>query len=252
MRLKVEEAVRSITAILREWPSVDTVTMLLSGEDVYDAYFFVSLDVYSAGEIPDADERSELFAHTGAFESSSISRKDRFLLDDIPFRIEYKDIARFDFVLSGESESGVRDSGTYTFHRLLNSEVLYQRTDWIDRTRRRLAELPDSFWKRVRSSFESRMEHYLGDLSAAVVRDDRLFFVISSAGFIRSVCSTLFAVNKRFEPSARSLARAVLELPVLPEPFEGRFDSFLRDDADLTWERKREIAELIARSILAL
>ena len=86
MRLKVEESVRSITAILREWPSVDTVTMLLSGEDVYDAYFFVSLDVYSAGDIPDENARSKLFAHTGAFESSSISRKDRFLLDDIPFQ----------------------------------------------------------------------------------------------------------------------------------------------------------------------
>jgi hypothetical protein len=48
------------------------------------------------------------------------------------------------------------------------------------------------------------------------------------------------------------MAKEVLALPLLPEPFEGRFVSFLREDAELSLERKREIANLMAKSIINL
>ena len=64
--------------------------------------------------------------------------------------------------------------------------------------------------------------------------------------------SFLFAVNRTFEPSARLLVEKVLELPRLPDGFRGRFESMLRDDPELPRERKREIAELLVKSILPM
>ena len=41
----------------------------------------------------------QTFSNAGAFESSSATSKDRFLVDDTPIRVEYKDIARIDDIL---------------------------------------------------------------------------------------------------------------------------------------------------------
>jgi hypothetical protein len=118
--------------------------------------------------------------------------------------------------------------------------------------RKKLENLPPSFWNLLRYAFQARMEHYLSDLGAAVLRGDELFFLISTAGFVRSTCSVLFAVNRCFEPSPRLLAGQVKGLPVLPDTFEGRFDSILRSGSDLSPAKKREIAELLAKNILNL
>ena len=255
MKRKIEHAVEEIIARISEWESVDTITVVESGEDLYDPYFFISFDVFLVGAIPDEDARRAVFSEGVAFEALQNNRKDRFLLDDIPFRIEYKDVSRFTDIVHGAkaSESLQRDAGTYVFYRLRYARVVYQQSDWLDQVRSDLDSLDDQFWEALRASLQASMEHSLGDLSAATVRDDALFFLVSAAGFIRSLCSVLFAVNKRFEPSGRALLDAVRELPILPDPFLGRFESFLQsDNASMPPERKREIAELMARSVLSL
>lgn len=255
MKRKIEQSVDAIIARISSWEFVDTITVVESGEDLYDPYFFISFDVFLTGPVPDEETRREVFSDTIAFEALQNNRKDRFLLDDIPFRIEYKDVSRFSDIVHGAkaSESLQRDAGTYVFFRLRHARVVFQRSDWLDQVRADLDSLDDQFWVTLRASLQASMEHSLGDLSAATVRNDPLFFLVSAAGFIRSLCSVLFAVNKRFEPSGRALLDEVRELPILPDPFVGRLESFLQsDNASMPPARKREIAELMARSVIAL
>jgi hypothetical protein len=255
MKRKVEIIAERITEAVKDWPSVDTIALGEPiGDDMYDPYFFMSIDVYHTGTVPPVEKRMEYFSFGGAFESAQANKKDRFIAQDIAVRIEYKELDRVEELIEGREGllASLRDSGTYGFYRLLNSEIMFNRTDWIFRMRGALQNMPQSFWNLLRYSFQARMEHYLSDLGAAAVRNDPLFYLVSASGFIRSVCSVLFAINRQYEPSVRLLSEQVKTLPVLPEPFLGRYESFLRNDPDLLPDRKREIAELLAKSIINL
>ena len=47
MQRKVRAIVDEIVSIIREWDSVDTVALAEFAEaEVYDPYFFISLDIY--------------------------------------------------------------------------------------------------------------------------------------------------------------------------------------------------------------
>jgi hypothetical protein len=59
-------------------------------------------------------------------------------------------------------------------------------------------------------------------------------------------------LNRTFEPSDRLIAERVQELPNLPDGFGGRFESMLRDNPELSQERKLEVAELLVKSILPM
>lgn len=252
MKRKVDGISNDLAARLAALPGVDCIVLAETvGDDLVDPYFFFSLDVYYRGALPDEEERRKLFSDAGAFESSSYAAKDRFLIDDLPVRVEYKDIARVDTIL-GRIERNLwvfRQTGTYMFYRLENGTILTAQTEWIKKTRETLKKLPESFFDLLAASSRATMEHYLSDYAAAVVRQDQLFSLVSAAGFIKSCCSTLFVINRRFEPSGRLLTERVTALPLLPEHFKARFESFLSDDPDFTPARKREIAEHIAASI---
>ncbi|MFN2311680.1 MAG: hypothetical protein ABR590_06450 [Spirochaetia bacterium] len=254
MTPRVRRTVDDVARILSTWDCIDTIAILESGEDFYDPYFFVSLDVFYKGQLPTLDERREALENAGAFESQEVHLKDRFLMDGIPVRLEYKDIDRYAELVSAafEPRGAQRDTGTYVFYRLQQCQVLFSKSDWLEQVRDRLGELSNEFWERVRSAAQSRMEHYLSDLHAAAVRDENLFYLVSCAGFIRNYCSLLFAANKRFEPSARLMEQQVLELTNKPDAFGGRFDSFLRRDPRFTPMRTYELAELMAKAAMAL
>jgi hypothetical protein len=104
----------------------------------------------------------------------------------------------------------------------------------------------------MRDANQSKMEHYLSDLGAALIQGDNFHYLISSSGFIKSACLTLFCINRRFEPSHRAYDRQVRGLGILPESFLARFEAFLGNDMDLTMERKYSLAQLMARGIIAL
>ena len=253
MKGKPKLIAEKIAGIVKEWPCVDSVLAgPLISEDFFDPYYFLSLDVYISGALPDVEERKKYFGFGVAFESSQSKGKDRLLVDEIPVRIEYKTVSRISDLIDGKEGflATMRDSGTFVFYRISASGILYSRSDWIERMRAKLSNMPEPFWNTLRQSFQSRMEHSLSDLGASSMRDDGLFFSISFATFLQSVCSVLFAINKRFEPSFRLLSEEVRDLPVLPESFAGRFESLVR--SDFTPSRKYEIAQLLARSILSL
>jgi hypothetical protein len=226
----------------------------LIAEEFYDPYYFLSLDVYISGLLPETEERGKSLSFGMAFESSQPKGKDRFIVDDMPVRIEYKTVERISDLVDGKEGflSTMRGAGTYVFYRLVYCDVLYDRSGWIARIREKLKGMPQPFWGVLRTFFQSRMEHCLSDLGAAAIRSDELFFVISLGNFLQSVCSVLFAVNCRFEPSFRLFSEQVRALPVLPEAFTGRFDTLLRVDSDFSPARKYEIAEQLAKSVLSL
>lgn len=255
MKKKVERIAADLASRFEKWQNIEAITLADSADnEIYDPYFFLSMDVYYSGAVPEPEVRRKLFPDGAAFESSNINEKDRFLLEDFPIRIEYKDKDYVESVLSQGTEylRTFRRRGTYGLYRLKHGHVLVENSNWIERVREKLKKIPHSFWELLLESFQATMEHYLGDLIAAEIRDDHYFFLVSSAGFIRSLCSILFILNKEFEPSGRKTREMVLSLKRKPENFHGRFESFLRQDAEFTPAKKRELAELMAKSVISM
>jgi hypothetical protein len=175
-------------------------------------------------------------------------------VEDLPVRIEY---IRKEIVTSRiEGKEGLysflRENGTYPFYRILHSRVLFSRSAWFEQIRSQLEAMPTSFFSSIRAFFLSRLEHHLNDLEAASLREDLLLFLAASGNFVRALCSTVFAINKTFEPSLRILQQEVWNLPTLPESFHARLENFLRIDPELSMQRKTEIAGLLVKSLLHL
>ena len=255
MRQKVERISTDLLGRLQGWDVVDCVLMADTVDsDEHDPYFMMSLDVYYRGRLPDVEERQREFSDAGAFESSSVAAKDRFLVADLPVRIEYKDMSRIDEILQRTKENMwvFRQTGTYMFYRLETGRILHAKSGWIERVRGDLVALPEGFWTLMIQASRATMEHYLSDLASAVMREDSLFYLISTAGYLKSFLSLLFVINRRFEPSGRRLYEMVWDLPEIPENFKGRFESLLRESPQFPPTRKMEIAELMARSILRM
>ena len=253
MRRRVEKIAEDLSSRLAAWTGVDTITLAEFAEmDPTDPYFFMSFDVFYRGTLPDIDSRMKTFSDAGAFESSSVSSKDRFIIDSVPVRVEYKDINKIESDMKHAEERLwiFRKTGTYLYYRIANYKVLKSASGWIESMRARLSSLPDDFWSALAESSFASAEHSLSDLQASVIRDDRLFYLISLAGFIKNLCSIMFVLNRSFEPSGRDLYKRVLELPDLPENFRGRFYSIVHESDEFPPSRKQELAELLVRSIL--
>ena len=255
MQRKVRAIIEEIVQIIQKWETIDTAALAEFAEtEVYDPYFFISLDIYHDGEIPPFEARKKVFRDAAVFESSKARQKDRFLWEGLPVRLEYKEKAYVEDIIVnyGIYEAFYRRIGTYPFYRLNTSDVVFNRTDWMESIRSSLEELPVEFWTFLADVGQKTIEHSLADLQAAALAGDEYFFIQSLAGFLTSVSRLLFAVNRRFEPSGRTMGKAVSELGILPENFRGRYSSLLRQDSGLDLQRKAEVAELLTRSLLPL
>ena len=259
MRYKTKLLVDRFASIISQWPGVECISLNEAAlPDTLDPYFALILDIYYRDSIPDAAERQKLYgADLEAFETSAQESKDRFLIGNIPIRLEYKSVNIIDELVTiadtkFESIWFIKDSGTYSFYRLSTGEIIFSRKDWILDIRRRLENLSVEFWQIMRNAHESKMEHFLSDLGAASMQRDDFFYLISAAGFIKNACLTLFCINRRFEPSHRAYFKQVKGLKKLPDAFPTYFETFLRPDPEMTMERKFSLAQLIARGIVAL
>lgn len=265
MKRKVERLASSITEAVSTWDSVECVTLGEHAEsDILDPYFALVIDVYLRGSPPTAEERQAAFAESlgqpGAFESAVSRSKDRFFIDEIPVRVEYKNVDMLDDAIArskgpdAEFVWVLKNSGTYMFYRLQYSKVLYKKSDWIDGARREIAELSPGFWEGLREACQSKMEHYLSDLGAASCSDDGYFYSVSLAGFVRYTAASLFMANKRLEPSHRDISEKLRSLPSLPPDFLERWDGLikpgLQPGIDQNAMRTYKLAELIALSVI--
>jgi hypothetical protein len=216
------------------------------------------LDVFCSGSIPNNDERCRLYGDdVAAFESSGQNAKDRFLIGDIPVRLEYKKTEKIEELVNiacadCDSLWLIKDSGTYGFYRLANCEIIYSRTDWIHNIRERLTKIGDKFWVEMRNTVQSKMEHFLSDLGAACFQGDKFHYLIASAGFIKTACLSLFCINKKFEPSHRAYFKQVSKLPILPNSFSAEFQTFLDNTTSTDLDSRFYVAKLIAQKIVLL
>ena len=259
MKYKTRVLVERFTGILSQWQGVECVTLNEAAlADVLDPYFALILDVFFSAPIPGKDERCQVYGgDVVAFESSGQNEKDRFLIGDIPVRLEYKFTGKVEELVSIadtklDSLWMIKDSGTYGFYRLMNGEILFSRSRWIQDIRKRLGNIGDTFWLEMRGAVQSKMEHFLSDLGAAAFQGDEFHYLLASAGFIKTACLALFCINRRFEPSHRAYYKQTLELPLLPDSFSAKLENFLNNDPGTSMERRFSLATLIARGIVAL
>jgi len=256
MKVKIENAAERIGGICSSWKAVEAVCLAeMSGEDVLDPYFSLSFDIFHGAALPGLEERRLAFEGVGgAFESSLVQAKDRFLLDGLPVRLEYKPLAAVELFVDGSlaGRASLLAAGTYPLYRLGHGKILFDRSGMLAAVRARCSALPKGSWEALREHAVARMEHCLADLAAAARRDDPYFSLESTAGFARQVIALLFVINRVFEPSHRSIEARLSELPKLPDDFAGRWESFLRSDLGISREQRYEIASLIAKSILSL
>lgn len=255
MKVKVETVATRIKNICSGWNSVEAVSLAeMSGEDVLDPYFSLSFDIFHSEGLPGADERRVCFEGAGGFESSLVQTKDRFLIEGLPVRLEYKPIAAVARLLEDEpaGRAALLAGGTYPLHRLFRGRVFFDRSGRLESLRARGESLPDASWQALRDLAAARMEHSLADLAAAARRDDHYFFLESMAGFARETLAFLFVINRSFEPSHRAIELKLRDLPRLPDDFAGRWESFLRTELGISREQRYEVARLIAKSVLSL
>ncbi len=254
MRLKAHRSVAALQQVLEGWSEVIAVGLHSPGEDVYDPYFSLNLDVYTRAPVRDTQARIRAFGDVGAFESSSLTRKDRFLMGEVPVRVEYKHTARFEELVEAatQGECLLRDGGSYSFYRVANAEALISRDGWLEALQERLVELPARFWAELRRSQEATAEHLYADLSAAAMRGDEFFFAMSSGRFLAEVCGVLFTINERFEPSPRTLFGDTLALPTIPESFASNVENFVNIDRPLSMSQRQELAEIMITGVLSL
>jgi hypothetical protein len=257
MQRKVQAISQQLAGVLTAWPEVEAVVLGETAESgVLDPYFAIALDVYHRGELPAGTERRVRFGSPAVFETvpEQPSLQDRFLLSELPVRVRYQEAGRFEELLERiESRQWVfHDSSPGLFHRLAQGQALYVRSPWLEECRRRMLSLPDHYWGVVLEGSQRAFSYALTDLKASALRDDGLFFIIALARFVRALVSFLFALNRRFEPGLRQLSGQLARLERIPDGFAGRFESLLREEPELDRERKCEIADLLARSALAM
>jgi hypothetical protein len=257
MKYEVKRLADRFTKLLSSWDCVECVSLNEAAlPTTLDPYFALIIDVFCNGTIPEAFGRETQYGvDISAFESSG--NKDRFLAGKLPVRIEFKSTKNIDDIVSIAVEGNgrlwlIKDTGTYGFYRLCNGYILFSRTGWIDTIRERLSNPSEEFWTVMRQANQSKMEHFLSDLGAALINGDDFFYLMSEAGFIKTACLTLFCINRRFEPSHRAYYKQVTGLPVKNDAFCAQLETILRNEQDITMERRYALAQLIARGIIKL
>jgi hypothetical protein len=255
LQRKVERIARGLSQTISSWPGTEAIVLgQASEEEVLDPYFTIALEVYRREPLPTEAQRRRLLGNPPSFDSVTAFSEDRFLSEELPVKIRYQETARFDQLVERIDRRlwVFHDAGTYLLYRVLQGKALFQRSSWLDELRGRLGELPEHFWRTIIDGARPAVAYYLNDLRAAVSRGGSLFYLFSLSHFLSSLCSFLFAVNRTFEPSSRVMEERVKKLALLPDGFAGRFESLLRDDPELPADRKTEVAELLAKSSLAM
>ena len=255
MKHKSEEIASFLIDTISKWTGVDCICVdRRSQQDELDPHYALVLDVYYRRRVPAVVRRQGLFNNPGAFESGSGGMKDRFFLDEIPVRVEYKHIPGIENLVEHPLHHIrlLKNTGTYPLYRLLNFPLVFSRSDWIEHMRVGLNSFPDDAWRGLFESFSAKMEHYLSDFGAAAVSENQFFKLMSHAGFLRYAGASIFMFNHVFEPSHSEYESQLKSQPVLPANFANLWDSIAGEHNELTDFKKFELARLLAREIFEL
>jgi hypothetical protein len=238
-----------VNKILESVPHIGDFLGLIVMEntrELYDPYFIVSIDVYLRGRPVPVQVRQALFEYGGAFEATE--HKDRFLIDEMPVRIEYRDIDHYEGLKSADYCAFVQDS--FALRRLVSGTIMQDSQGILESLRAKALELPATYWNEATNLVEQRLDHALEDMKSASVNNDELLFSISKARVLEQFVALLCSLNRRFLPSPRDYANEILELNKRPDDFLGRIRTLLSWSAEPI-SRQTELAELIVEELLA-
>ena len=255
MRIKVERVCQEILSFFGAEGWVESLSLGEAASlDTLDPYFSIAISVYYRGQLPGPEERRKICASPDSFESSSFQDKDRFLLGELPVHIDYRSVDWVEKLIKGGTDVLwiLRETGTLPLYRIQNAKILFSRSLWFEAARSSLERLPDALWASLRAAFQTRMEHYLTDMGASVLKGDEYFYLTARAGFLRYLASAIFAANHAFEPPHRYMSERIMGLPRLPEDFSGRWETMFRHEGEITPGRRYEVAKLIARSLFEM
>jgi len=255
MKRKSEEISYFLIDTISRWSGVDCISMdKRSQQDELDPHYALVLDVYYRRAIPAMEKRQMLFDNPGAFESARGGTKDRFFLDEIPIRVEYKHIPSVQDLIEHPLHhiKLLKNTGTYPLYRLLHFSLVFSRSDWIERMRSNLTNFPEEAWNTLFDSFAAKMEHYLSDFGAASVSGNQFFRLMSHSGFLRYAGASVFMFNHVFEPSHAEFESQLKAQPRLPANFVNLWDSIAGEKNDISEFKKFELARLLAREIFEL
>jgi len=212
MKLKTKILVDRFSKIISAWPGVECISLNEAAmPDTLDPYFALILDIYYNGSIPKSAERRKLYGDdVAAFESSAGrshgrtgESKDRFLINELPVHLEFKPCKLIEQRINiADTKLNsfwlIKDSGTYGFYRLAKGEIIFSRSGWIKGIRGRIENFGDEFWLLMRNAHQSKMEHFLSDLGAAVINKDDFNYLISAAVLSRTQSpSAVLLTSKR-------------------------------------------------------
>ena len=182
MKRKVHRIAGSLAERLSRLEGVQAVLLGDAADiEVFDPYFTIDLDVYTAGAPPGMEARSSLLPDMQAFETSPVAAIDRFLVEELPASVHYVRSADVDRMLLRIAEQSwvFHEPGTNALYRIERGEVLFSRDGWLEEARSVLAHVPSQFWWQARLRAFSLAERALSDLGAAAHRSDDLFFLVS-------------------------------------------------------------------------
>ena len=252
MKKKVEVISGELAASVSQWDGIVAIVLgEAAGIETIDPYFNIDIDVYYSEDIPDRDDRKERLGNPAGFETAFHQTLDQFFVQKLPVSLTYKKTERIDTILQRVLDGlwAFRNETTNLLYRVREGKILYQDGDWFERARARLDDVPEVFWDNLKTASRLALDRHLNDVGAAVYRGDYLFYQMAEGGFLKSLCSFLFALNKKFEPSGRLMLDHIVELEQLPGEFSGRFENLIRPDIEITAERRHEISKLVAKSL---
>lgn len=255
MTYKVESLTNFLKETISGWKDVECITSDPRSEAfAFDPYFALVIDVYHKGPIPAIESRRASFGDPGAFETAASGTKDRFFLEEIPIRVEYKDVRSMEMLVHEPIQHLrlLKNSGTYPFYRLEQNRVIFDASGWVDRMRSALTTFPEAAWQALYESFASKMEHYLSDMGAASFSDDKYFLLLSESGFLRYAAASILMINRKFEPSHRDIEEALRASGRLPEGFWASWNTLLQKEREVPAQKRFEIARLLAGAIFSL
>lgn len=245
----VKTIIDTLQNVIASWTDVNCI---LAGkalkEDILDPYFVITLDVYYKDTIPDSEKRNVLFDYPGAFETSPKQDKDRFFIDELPVHIIYKKQSIVEEYLNNYKKL-FQEGTTYSIFRIFNADIIYNRDRWIFNIQEQFSKLTEVFWGQLFKYNIYKIEHFLTDLGAAVLKQDDFFFLVSLSGFMTSCAAALFARNHEWFPYYRKLNDYLCKLPIVPENFSRYWNDIL-NSTKLTQEKRYQLAQLLAKEII--
>ncbi len=251
MLQEIEKYVKQIKDALCSCDGLECLSWLCYSEDTADPQFVLAFDAYTHKEISKVTRR-ELFSFTSLFESSRMSAKDRFFIDEIPIHIDYKFCKTINQELKSVSSTVPRykSLSTYSLWRITFARIVFEQSNWFSAIQKDLTNLPDSFWNRQERALRATIEHSMMDINAAVFTGDNLVFYLATAQVIRYICRILHVRAKSFDPTERILYKSLRELHSVSQELINRIDILLEPTAALTQNQRVELLNLIVKDVI--